>query len=338
MRFLKALLVPIAGLAILGGPAARAQQPVTIRAGWIVPVSNIGSILFAKPGIAQNNGKTYKLQLVHFQGSTPQINALATGDLDMGLLGFTSLPLAIQNAHLSDLRVIIDEAQDGGPGYSSTEYRVRNDSGIKTIADLKGKVLATNAYGSAVDIAMRIELLKNHIDPKSDVNIVEAAFPTMKSMLLSGKAALVPAVLPFSGDPGLTSKSHVLFTQRDGMDGASELVIWVARKSFLDQHRAAVVDFLADYLRALRFYTDPKNHAEAVKIASHFSKLPPRVFDSWLFTHKDNYRPPNSVPDAKVLQHNIDIMRQYGFLKEKLDMAQYVDPSLIEEAAKRLQK
>ncbi|HVV94574.1 MAG TPA: ABC transporter substrate-binding protein [Hyphomicrobiales bacterium] len=335
MRHLK-LLLPVLGLALVAGGVAHAQAPVPIRAGWIVPVANIGSILFAKPGIAQNDGKTYRLEMVHFQGTTPQINALATGDLDIGLLGFTSLPLAVQNAHLDDLKVIIDEAQDGGKGFASNPYFVLKSGGIKSVAGLKGKVLATNAYGSAVDLSMRIELLKNHIDPKTDVNVVEAAFPTMKTMLLSGKANLVPAVLPFNEDPELASKGNVLFTQADGMGGPSELAIWVARKSFLDKHHDAVVDFLADYLRALRFYLDPKNHDEAVQIASKFSKLPPKVFQSWLFTSRDYYRPADGVPHAEVLQHNIDTLVKYGFLKGKIDASNHVDASLIEAAAKRL--
>lgn len=328
-------LAVLSALGVIGGDNAMAA-PLHIRAAFVVPVSNIGSILFAKKGIAKNEGKTYVLDEIHFQGTTPQINALATGDLDIGLLGFTSLPLAIENAHLADLRVIIDELEDGEPGWATNAYFVRNDSGIKSVAGLKGKVLATNAYGSAVDLSMRLELLKNHVDPKTDVNIVEAAFPTMTAMLLGGKADLVSDVLPFSVSPKLVTHAHALFNERDGMGGPSDLAIWVARKSFLDQHRAAVMDFLSDYLRAMRFYLDPKNHEEAVKIASSYSKLPPQVFEGWLFTHKDYYRPPNGVPSAQVLQANVDALYKYGFLKAKIDMTKYVDPSLIEAAAKRL--
>jgi NitT/TauT family transport system substrate-binding protein len=335
MRMLKLLLAPALGLALLGSGAADAA-PVPIRAGWIVPVANIGSILFAKPGLAENDGKTYKLELVHFQGTTPQINALATGDLDIGLLGFTSLPLAIQNAHLDDLRVIIDEFQDGGKGFASNPYFVLKNSGINSVSDLKGKVLATNAYGSAVDLSMRVELLKNHIDPKTDVNVVEAAFPAMKTMLTSGKANLVPAVLPFNEDPELAAKGRVLFTEADGMGGPSDLGIWVARKGFLEKHKQAVEDFLVDYLRALRFYLDPKNHDEAAQIAAKFSKLPPKVFQGWLFTNRDYYRPADGVPSSAVLQSNIDTLVKYGFLKAKIDVSKYVDASLIKEAAKRL--
>ncbi len=74
--------------------------------------------------------------------------------------------------------------KDGVPGYYSNEYIVRNDSGIKKVEDLKGKVLATNGYGSGTDIPLRIMLAKHGINDKKDVNIIEAPIPeTMGAML-----------------------------------------------------------------------------------------------------------------------------------------------------------
>ena len=69
--------------------------------------------------------------------------------------------LAIQNAGMDDLRVICDESEDGFPGHGTNEFMVLKDSPIKTPADLKGKVLATNVVGSAVDVGMRVYLRKH---------------------------------------------------------------------------------------------------------------------------------------------------------------------------------
>src|SRR5580698_9360618 len=46
-----------------------------------------------------------------------------------------SLALAIENAHLTDLRVIGDENQDGVEGWYSTPFFVLKDSPIKTVED-----------------------------------------------------------------------------------------------------------------------------------------------------------------------------------------------------------
>jgi sulfonate transport system substrate-binding protein len=98
-----------------------------------------------------------------------------------------------------------------------------------------------------------------------------------------------------------------------------------------------MVDFLEDYLRVVRWYIDPAHHAEAVAISVAFSKLPAAAFDSWVFTKHDYFRDPNGMPDLAALQANVELQKKVGFLKADIDVKKYVDLSLIEEAAKRLQ-
>jgi NitT/TauT family transport system substrate-binding protein len=329
--FVAALLV----LPLVWGGAARADEPVRIRLAWVVPVANLSSILFAKEGIAKHLGKSYQFEPVKFQGTPPMITALATGDLEIALLAYSTLGLAVQNAGLDDIRIIADEAPDGVAGYYTMEFMVLNDSGIKTVADLKGKVIATNSAGSGVDIAARYMLSKAGLDDKKDLTMVETGFQNMKAMLLEKKVAFAPFVRPFAQDAELRAQAHTLFTLHDAMD-ITNLAMLVARTGFIAQHRAALVDFLEDYIRATRWYIDPKNHAEAVAIAANFSKLPPAAFEPWLFTKMDSYRDPNAMPNLKSVQSNVDTQLKVGFLKQPLDVAKHADLSMVEEAAKRL--
>jgi NitT/TauT family transport system substrate-binding protein len=195
------------GLALVFGPGAASADPVKIRTSYVVPVSNWAAWLATKPDLMTHQGKSYVTEATRFQGTPPMITALASGDIEIGDLGFSSLAFAIQNAGISDLRIISDDFQDGVPGNYSDEFFVLNDSGIKTVADLKGKVIGTNAGGSAIDIAMRAMLRKNHLDDKKDATFVEAAFPNMKSMLAEHKIDLLPGVLPFSLDPELRRRT-----------------------------------------------------------------------------------------------------------------------------------
>ena len=335
MRLAKLLTGVAAGAAMLASTMVAQADPVKIRLAWIVPAANIAPILFAKEGIAKNLGKSYTLEAVRFQGTPPMITALAVNEIEIGLLGYSSFGLAIQNAGMEDLRIFADEFQDGAPGGYSNEFMVRADSPFQKPADLKGKVLATNAAGSAVDIAMRAMLRKAGLEDKRDYTVVEAGFGAMKAMLMEKKVDLIPAVTPFSFDAELRKNGRTLFTQRDAM-GVSELGVWVAHDSFLKKNRAAVVDFLADAMAATRWYLDPKNHDEAVKIASDFAKAPPALFNEWLFTQKDYYRDRNLLPNVPAFQANMDLQRELGFLNTKIEVKQFVDTSLAEEAAKRL--
>ena len=217
-----------------------------IRAGWVVAPASLIPVLFAKQGLARHQGKSYVLEPVYFSASPAQITAMSVGELEIAALGFSSFPFAVQNAGLADLRIIADEIQDGGKDNFSTHYMVKKDSGIATVADLKGKVLATNGVGTGVHMAMRAMLQRSGLQDKRDYTVIEAPFPTMKAVLLDGKADMIVSTTPFVFDPELQAKARVLFTQRDAM-GTSELSFWTAREGFIRKNRAAMVDLLEDF-------------------------------------------------------------------------------------------
>src|SRR5260370_18065740 len=111
--------------------------------------------------------------------------------------------MASHNEGVADLRGIADEFQDGVQDYCSQEYMVLADGPVKRLEDMKGRVIATNAGGSAVDVAMRKMLLKVGLEQKRDYVMIEAPLPTMRAMLAEKKADLVPLVVPFSFHPEL---------------------------------------------------------------------------------------------------------------------------------------
>lgn len=319
--------------------ASAIAQPVKIRVAYVVPVANWPSIIFEKPGLAKHQGKSYTFEAVHFQGTPQMITAIANNELEIADFAFASLAIAVQNAGMDDLRVIADEFQDGVPGYYTDEFFVLKDGPIKSVKDLKGKVVATNVAGSAVDIVMRAMLRKSGMDDRKDVNVIETAFPNMKATLLAKKADAIPGVIPFSFDPELRDKGRVLFTQKEAV-GRTQMIVWTARESFIRKNRAALVDFMEDAIRAVRWYLEPKNHKEAVEIAARVSKRPAAAFDKWLFTkagqNGDYYHDSSMKPDLKALQANIDLQHQLGLVKASIDVAKHADLSLVEEAAKRI--
>jgi len=333
MRLSKLALAGLCALGLFIAAAARAE-PVRIRMSWVAPVANWGSLVLEKKDLAQHMGKSYTLETMRFQGTPQTITAIANNELEVASLAYSSLAIAIENAGLDDIRVIADEFQDGVPGYYSGQYYVRKDSGIDKVEDLKGKVVGTNGGGSAIDVAERAMLKKHGLEDKRDYTMLEGPLPAMPAMLLEKKADLIPAVLPFSFNPKLREQGKVLFEQRDIL-GVTQMIMLVARKSFIDKHRAAMVDYMEDMLRIVHWYLDPKNHDEVAKIASKITKVPPERF-GWLFTKADTYKDPNLIPNLEALQRNVDTTQQLGFVKKHIDIKQYADLSLVREAAKRL--
>jgi len=330
-------IVAAAGLAT--GLSAASAEPLQIRLSYIVPVANWATMLFKTPGLARHLGTSYTFQAVHYNNTTTLPIALAANELEIANFGFSSLPIAISNAGMSDLRIIADELHDGVPGYYSNQALVLKDSPIKTVEDLRGKVLAAAGYGTGTDIPLRAMLAKHNLQDKRDLTIIEAQIPTMPAMLKDHKVDLIMLPLPFTANPDVRATTRTLFTQADAM-GVTQLAMWVARAAFLEKNHAAMVDFLEDVLRQERWYLDPANHAEAVKIAAELTKTPPERWDSWLFRkdgqNGDYYHNPDGKLDLDALQKSIEAQVQLGFLKQTMDIRKYTDLSLIEEAAKRL--
>jgi sulfonate transport system substrate-binding protein len=325
--------VAVSALVLIGAGAAQAE-PLKIRGAWVAPLANLASVWIQKKDLAVHYGQSYVFEPTRYAGTPPMITAIANNELEIGNLAFSTLPIAIGNAGLDDIRVISDDFQDGVAGYDSNDFEVLTDGPIKKVEDLKGKVLATNSMGSGVDVAMRAMLRKHGLEANRDYTIVEAPFPAMKAMLAEKKVDLITGVLPFKLDPELKKIARPLFNMRDAI-GVSQFVMWSARKPFIDAHRAALVDFLEDSLRIEHWYTDPKNHDAVADIAAQMTKQPADHF-GWLFTKTDYYRDPKLLPNLDALQKNVDMTKELGFINASFDVKAHSDLSLIEEADKRL--
>jgi len=310
-------------------------EPLTIRIGWSTMPGHMIPVLFSKPEVLKHMGTSYRVQTINFRGSSPQITAMAAREVDLTAASPATLALSITNARL-DVRVVADIIQDGVPGYHSETFLVRADSGINSVADLRGKRMGTNALGSASDTAMRAMLSKAGLVDKRDFISVEAAFPALPALLEEKKVDMSVVLLPTTLALQASGQYRVLFRARDAW-GPTELVFLVGRSDFLDKNRAVMEDFVEDYVRAMRWFAAPENRAEAVAIIAGFMKVEPASL-SYLFTKDDYYRDPFSVPNIPALQGAIDTTKQLALIPAAVQVApKYVDTSFVETARKRIE-
>ncbi len=329
-----------AGLALIAAAAvaspAVSEEPVALRIGWVqvghvTPMYDL--LVKEHPELFPHYAKSYTFAGVRFNGTTPEIQALAVGELEIASMASSSMTLGVTNAKL-DLRMVSDLIQDGRPGSYDEPFVVRKDGPIKTIDDIKGKRIATNAIGSASDTSMRI-MLRKHGIADSDFTTIEANFANMFPMIEENKVDLIP-VLPQDMKRVFDSgRYRTLYTAGDAR-GPAETVAWAMRASFIAAHRAALVDFFTDHLRALHWFLEPQHHDDAVALAAQVTKQKPEELQ-YFFTHEDFYRDPDGVPDLKAAQKEIDDSVKLGILKEGIELdPAYVDLSLITEAKARL--
>src|SRR5579871_5978308 len=158
--------------------AARAA-PVAIRyatGGGIGPneMETIIWLDYLKENVLKNYGKAYTLEMTFTRGSPEAAQLLAAGQVQVAALSSPAFATTIAKDAVPDgISIISDIYQDGHTGYASNTFFVLKDSPIAKVADLKGKKVAINAFGSAVDLVLRVALKKAGLDPRRDVQIVE---------------------------------------------------------------------------------------------------------------------------------------------------------------------
>ncbi len=327
----------VALVAAIGLGAVARAEPLTIRIGWVVTPGHMAPLIEAlgkrEPAVFKHLGQSYVLHPLRFNGTTPQIQAQAIGDLEVASFSTSALALAITNAHL-DERLVADVVEDGQPGYFSENFVVLADGPIHTIAYIKGRRIATNVIGSASDTAMRT-MFRTHGIKDSDFTTVEANFANMPAMLNSGKVDFIGTLPQFAQQLKDTGKYRLLFTARDAV-GPTQAVIWAMRSDVIAAHRPAFVDFFEDHIRAVRWFLDPKNHEEALAILADVTKLPKETL-AFAFTKDDFYHSPDARPDVASVQKEIEASAEMGVIPKRVEITpKYVDLSLIEEAKRRI--
>jgi NitT/TauT family transport system substrate-binding protein len=333
-NIMRATVFVLVGLLCLAAGNTMAGEPLKIRIGYGEAPATITPLLFLKKDILRHHGKSYVADPIYFRGTTATLQALGAKELDLAYMAPGGLAHAVLNARL-DLKVVSDLAQWGTAGYHGPVYMVLEDSGIRTAADLKGKILAVNALGTGVHLALTAMMKKVGLKEKTDYTVVEVRFPAMEATLREKKVDLISAIPPFYYQARAKGGVRDLFTSRDAM-GPVAALFNVARAEFLQAHRAAVVDFFEDYVRAQRWFLDPANRAEALQITAGFLKRPVSVFEGWAFTPKDYYRDPGAMPDLETLQRNIEQSVEVGAIPRRIEVKEFADLSFLEEARKRL--
>jgi NitT/TauT family transport system substrate-binding protein len=329
-----ALALGTAGAAFSVFSPRASAAPVMIRyatGGGIGP-NEMETIIFLdymKQNVLKNYGKSYELEMTFTRGTPEAATLLAAGQADLGTLAFSTFATAIaKNAVPGGLIIISDNYQDGHPGNATNTFFVLKDSPIKTVGDLKGKKVGINAYGSAVDLVLRVVLKKNGIDPKKDVQIVEVNFPNMAAAIREKRVDCGVLVIPFLAVEAPKGDLRPLITGGDAF-GPSSVIFQVAASNFLNANKEAVRGFLADYVTGLNWYYDKANRARALELVSGLTKSSVEVLDGYFATGKDYYRDPNGCVPSIAIQKPIDAMLAEGLISGKVDAAKYLNLSLL---------
>jgi NitT/TauT family transport system substrate-binding protein len=333
----KCLVAGAAVSAALLGATGAGAEPLKIRVDWSVIPGQFGPLIPTVPkydlNVYRHYGKSYVVEPLKMVGGGATLTALATGNTDVSTLSPQTLVLGVTNAHI-EMRVIGQQLSTEVPDYLQTYFWVHANE-VKTIDDLKGKIIGVSAIGSNVDSAARMVMAKHAMTPPRDFQVLEISFPTQFQALMDHRIDAAVLVPPFHLRALAEPSVKPIFGVGDAF-GPVETLIWITRADFLEKNRAALVDMLEDNIRMRRWILDPKTRADAVRQVADFTKFPADALDKWVYTHGDYYYEPNALVDIARLQKNVESMKEAGIVPQAIDVRPYVDMSLAKEAAARI--
>lgn len=305
---------------------AQAQDVPTLRVGWTIPGEEAKYLMAKRPELFPNLGKTYQIQWTQFQGTSPMVQAMRAKVLDCA----TMAPMSLANGAIeSGLKAyIVAQHVHSDAEHFSVYWAVKEDSPIKTAADLKGKVIGTNAYGAGVYFDMLLWLRQNGIDPDKDVKIVETGFPPAADAIRSGRIDAGPMAQPFAllneekgGLRKLFSLSEVASPSVQIFEGCSQ--------EYSDAHPDVVRAYVQDLKHAMSMMN--KDPSLAVEVTSQVTRAPKELLSKYLFTDKDFARVPDMQPDLDSIQKTYDRYHEAGFLKQALNVRDFYRADLRED-------
>ncbi len=172
MRAARTLITALAALAF----ALPAVAQDKFKVGYLRVMDDAQAILAHEAGLYKSRG--LDVELVEFTSGTDLIKAIVGGQLHSGVLGFTNaIAWASKGA---DLKVV------GGAQNGYHAMIVRDDAGIRNIADLKGKTLASQKEGSTADTVLKGVVFKQAGLEEADVNVLGVS-PQVAVQSLAGK-------------------------------------------------------------------------------------------------------------------------------------------------------
>lgn len=314
-----------AGKDTAGQNAKSAQK---VRIGYLNVMDDAQTILAQEAGLYKKQGLDAELQL--FNSGTDLIKAIIGGQLDAGILGFTNALSWLDKG--ANLKIV------GGAQMGYHSLLVRENSGIRSIADLKGRSLASQKQGSTADIVLNGVVLKQAGLARNDVQMQYVSPSVAIQSLAAGKVDAAFVFEPYDHVARVTS--HVQSIYEIGKEWPFPCMVVITSGKMTKDNHVTVNRMLDAQKEAIDMLQKQPNTATEL-LTKHFIK-------------EESLQSVNggTVPAMKVIQDAIqaqtftwaitpdqsarmqeiaDMMVEQGILKKRIDVKQALDLSWQEQ-------
>lgn len=264
------------------------------------------------------------IEPILIRGGPAAIAALASGDVDFGSIGGAQAPIRSRARGL-DIFII-------GSLSNRVNYTVIGAPGVKSVDDLKGKIVGVTGAGAFSDFAVRMFLKNSGLDPDRDVTLRAIGGTVIRvSALEKGMIAAAP----FSAEEavGLLKKGFPMVANLAESLAIPQSVL-VARGEMLEKYPETTKRFLKAVIQGLRFVRADKKEAIQAGYEAGL-KGDPDIVGRAYDLYRAAYTPDLSVA-AEGMQLMLDEDVRNGLVDKKMTLDKVVSDRILKRAQEEL--
>jgi NitT/TauT family transport system substrate-binding protein len=298
-----------------------------LRLGYFANVTHAQAVLEVASGDLQSALGSTQLKTKVFNAGPELIEALNAGEIDIGYVGPGPVLNAQAHSNGQALRVIAGAAANG------VVIVVRPDAGISTLADLKGKRIATPQLGNTQDLSAR-HYVTSVLGQDNADNVLPIPNSQQSGLMAGGKidAAWVPE--PW-GEILIQQDNAVLIAEEKDLwpNKQFTLTVVVTTPQFLADHPDAVAKVLGVHHQwTQRLQSDPAKYAQqlgdALSALSAGKKISPQILTDSL-NHTQFTDDPLPDTFATMAQWSVDLK----FIHAPPDLTTLFETGIIKQIA-----
>lgn len=322
---------PATAAAATAAPKATCQpKNITIA----VPVTP-PNVVHLTPYLAQALGyfkdENLTVEFQRFEGGVGSLRASASGGIT--LAGTSSEPVVDGIANGADVRVLYSYAP-------AVDVSFVVGPRVKTLADLKGKVMGVQEPGGFADVMTRIVLKKAGIDPK-DVTFKQTTTAARVQQVIQGvdQGGTDTAVLHIDQTKNAQKQNPQLSVLANMWEILSDYQysVYVAPTQAIKDDAATLECTIRALLRANRAMYDPANRSKVIDLAVKEGKIEQPIAEATFdILVKAKAWPQNEGVPRSFIEGTIKSEKDFGKITKDLKFEDVVDLSIVKKVIAQL--
>ncbi|HEY7488914.1 MAG TPA: ABC transporter substrate-binding protein [Streptosporangiaceae bacterium] len=276
----------------------------TITVGYL-PVADGAQLKLAiDRGFFKAEGLTVKIRMMQGGAEAPPL--MQSGAIDLALGAY--VPFFMAKAGGFPLHIVAD-AFETAPGTHT--LLVNNDSPIHSVQDLKGKKVAVNVKHNLATLLIQATLQPQGVKLDENKNFVPVNFPQMEAALKNHVVDAAQFVEPFGTQAQKQIGARLLTDLSQGPTANFPVGGYASTETWAKNHPKTVAAFQRALYKAQALLADRQVLAQTLPTYTQIDA------NTAATLHVGVY--PTSINTTR-LQRVADMMQQYGYLKQPIDV------------------